>query len=221
MEKILVAVGSTRRPKVHAVSEALAAIRTVSDFLPAFEIVGVEVPSGVRHTPLSREDLMTGARQRAEALLQIARAKNERWKYFVGLEGGLDVIAGLEVIPSLDVVPELDVVSEASNRWVYLESWAYVTDGEGRGAFGQSGAVLVPEALAETVVGDGVELAQAIDAFAGGHNIRDAEGAWGILTRNLATRQDSFRAAVINAFAPFFNRELYAASGPSDPGASV
>lgn len=121
MEKILVAVGSTRRPKLNAVSEALAAIRTVSDFLAAFEVVGVEVPSGVRHTPLSREDLMTGARQRAEALVQIARTKNERWKYFVGLEGGLDVIAGLDVIPSLDVVPELDVVSEASNRWVFLE----------------------------------------------------------------------------------------------------
>jgi inosine/xanthosine triphosphatase len=218
METILVAVGSTRRPKVNAVSEALAAIRTVSDFLPAFEVVGVEVPSGVRHTPLSREDLMAGARQRAEALVQIARAKNEPWKYFVGLEGGLNVIRGLDVIPSLDVMPELDVVSEASNRWVFLESWAYVTDGEGRGSFGQSGAVLVPEALAETVVDDGVELSQAIDTFAGGHNIRDAEGAWGILTRNLTTRQDSFRAAVINAFAPFFNRELYA---PSDHGASA
>jgi inosine/xanthosine triphosphatase len=211
METILVAVGSTRRPKVNAVSEALAAIRTVSDFPPSFEVVGVEVNSGVRHTPLSREDLMAGARQRAETLVQMARAKNERWKYFVGLEGGLDVIAGLDVIPSLDVMPDLDVVSEASNRWVFLESWAYVTDGEGRGSFGQSGAVLVPEALAETVVDDGVELSQAIDVFAGGDNIRDAEGAWGILTRNLTTRQDSFRAAVINAFAPFFNRELYAA----------
>ena len=158
---------------------------------------------------------MAGARQRAEALVQMARAKNERWKYFVGLEGGLDVIAGLDAIPSLDVVPDLDVVSEASIRWVFLESWAYVTDGAGRGAFGQSGAVLVPESLAETVVDGGVELSQAIDAFAGGHNIRDAEGAWGILTRNLVTRQDSFRAAVINAFAPFFNRELYAASDPS------
>jgi non-canonical (house-cleaning) NTP pyrophosphatase len=212
MEKILVAVGSTRRPKVNAVSEALAAIRTVSEFLPAFEIVGVEVESGVRHTPLSREDLMAGARQRAEALIQIARAQNQRWKYFVGLEGGFDVIPGLDVIPSLDVMPELDVVSEAGKRWVFLESWAYVTDGEGRGSFGQSGAVLVPERLAETVVDDGVELSQAIDAFAGGHNIRDAEGAWGILTRNLTTRQDSFRIAVINAFAPFFNRELYATS---------
>jgi inosine/xanthosine triphosphatase len=215
METILVAVGSTRRPKVNAVSEALAAIRTVSEFLPQFEIVGVEVPSGVRHTPLSREDLMAGARQRAESLLQIARAQDERWKYFVGLEGGFDVIPGLDVIPSLDVVPELDVVREASNRWVFLESWAYVADGSGRGAFGQSGAVLVPEALAETVVDDGVELSQAIDEFSGGHNIRDAEGAWGILTRNLTTRQDSFRSAVINAFAPFFNRELYAASGHS------
>ncbi len=211
MEKILVAVGSTRRPKVNAVSGALAAIRNVSEFLPEFEVLGIEVESGVRHTPLSREDLMAGARQRAEALVQIARAKNERWKYFVGLEGGLDVIAGLDAIPSLDVVPDLDVVSEASNRWVFLESWAYVTDGEGRGAFGQSGAVLVPEALVKTVVDDGVELSRAIDAFAGGHNIRDAEGAWGILTRNLTSRQESFRAAVINAFAPFFNRELYAA----------
>src|SRR5271170_2676187 len=106
MEKILVAVGSTRRPKVNAVSKALAAIGTVSEFLPAFEIVGVEVESGVRHTPLSREDLMAGARQRAEALVQIARSKNEPWKYFVGLEGGFDVIPGLDVIPSLDVMPE-------------------------------------------------------------------------------------------------------------------
>ena len=156
---------------------------------------------------------MAGARQRAEALVQMARARNERWKYFVGLEGGFDAIPGLDVIPSLDVMPELDVVSEAGNRWVFLESWAYVTDGEGRGSFGQSGAVLVPEALTETVVDDGVELSQAIDAFVGGRDIRDAEGAWGILTRNLTTRQDSFRAAVINAFAPFFNRELYSAGG--------
>jgi non-canonical (house-cleaning) NTP pyrophosphatase len=213
MEKILVAVGSTRRPKVNAVIEALVAIRTASDFLPSFEVLGIEVESGVRHTPLSREDLMAGARQRAEALVQMARARNEGWKYFVGLEGGLDVIAGLDVIPSLDVVPELDVVSEASHRWVFLESWAYVSDGEGRGSFGQSGAVLVPDPLAQTVVDDGIELSQAIDAFAGGHNIRDAEGAWGILTRNLITREDSFRAAVINAFAPLFNRQLYAARG--------
>jgi len=59
------------------------------------------------------------------------------------------------------------------------------------------------------VVDDGVELSEAIDAFAGGRGIRDAQGAWGVLSRNLITRQDAFRVAVISAFAPFFNREMF------------
>ena len=94
-----------------------------------------------------------------------------------------------------------------ANATSFLENWAYVTDGSGHGAFGQSGAVLLPEPLAKRVLDDGVELSEAIDAFAGGHGIRDAQGAWGVLTRNAITRQDAFRIAVINAFAPFFNRD--------------
>ena len=65
------------------------------------------------------------------------------------------------------------------------------------------------EELVRQVVDEGIELGVAIDAFAGGHGIRDAQGAWGVLTRNMITRQDAFRTAVINAFAPFFNSALY------------
>jgi inosine/xanthosine triphosphatase len=191
MKKILIAVGSARKPKVEAVRDALSAVGPFLGSTTEFEIVPVEVPSGVRHTPLSREDLMAGARQRAEALVRIARESNASWKYFVGLEGGLDVI------------------HEGAKRWVFLESWAYVADDTSRGAFGRSGAVLLPEPLAKTVVDDGVELSEAIDAFAGGRGIRDAQGAWGVLSRNLITRQDAFRVAVISAFAPFFNREIF------------
>lgn len=194
MKTIYVAVASVRRPKLNAVWEALTVFGPVIDSEAKFEVVGVEVESGVGHTPLSRGELMRGARQRAEALVGRrgeARAQGKEWSYFVGLEGGLDV------------------VEENGERLVFLENWAYVTDGAGRGAFGQSGAILLPTALAKRVVDEGVELAAAIDAFANGQGIRDQQGAWGVLSRNMITRQDAFRTAVINAFAPFFNHSLY------------
>jgi len=190
MERIIVAVGSTRRPKVDAVREALALIGPRLGDAEQFDIAAVEVPSGVRHTPLSREDILKGARQRAESLLRIAREKSEPWKYFVGLEGGIDILR------------------ERGARHVFLENWAYVSDVTGREGFGQSGAILLPEALAKRVVDEGVELAAAIDEFAGARGIRDAQGAWGVLTQNLITRQDTYRIAVISAFASLLNRSL-------------
>jgi non-canonical (house-cleaning) NTP pyrophosphatase len=194
MRTIYVAVGSTRRPKLNAVWEALTVFGPAIDSNAKFEVVGVEVGSGVGHTPLSRGELMAGARGRAEALLQIARERAEAsgWEYFVGLEGGFDV------------------VHENGARLVFLQNWAYAMDRSGRGAYGQSGGILVPEAVAKKVVDEGVELAVAIDAFAGARGNRDQQGAWGVFTNNLITRQDSFRTAVINAFAPFFNAGLYA-----------
>lgn len=190
MKKILVAVGSTRRPKLNAVWEALSVIGPTLHEVALYDVVGVEVESGVGHTPLCRAELMAGARGRAEALVRMGRERGEAWEYFVGLEGGFDVM------------------HENGQRLVFLQSWAYVTNGA-RGAYGQSGAILVPEPLARRVVDEGAELAAAIDALSGEQGIRDAQGAWGVFTRNLHTRQDSFRSAVIYAFAPFFNAALY------------
>jgi hypothetical protein len=51
MKKIIVAVGSTRKPKLRAVAEALKAF--ASKLVPDgdFEVVGMEVESGVNSTP--------------------------------------------------------------------------------------------------------------------------------------------------------------------------
>lgn len=195
MGKLVVAVGSTRRPKLDAVRAALTEIDgRLATVGAETEIVGREVPSGVSATPTSREELMAGARNRAEALSQAARAEKRDWEYCVGLEGGLDVVV------------------EGGRRHVFLVSWVYVLEsGTGRGAFGQSGGVLLPDALAAEVLERGVELSVAIDRFAKGTGIRDTQGAWGVLTDNLIARQDAFRIGVINAFAPFFNRAMYAA----------
>ncbi len=187
---LIIAVGSARKPKLAAVREAADGML---DLLPAgtsIEIVGVEVESGVNHTPLSREESMRGARQRTETLILIAREEAKPWNYFVGLEGGLDS------------------VMEGGQRRVFLESWAYVSDGT-RGHFGRSGAVELPEGLAEEVFVKGIELSIAIDQFAGQAGIRDAQGAWGVLSANKITRQEAFRVALITAFAPFFNSNAY------------
>jgi inosine/xanthosine triphosphatase len=191
MERAVVAVGSTRLPKVQAVRKALEAFGGMLDANAQFEVVAVEADSGVGHTPTSRAELMLGARGRAASLMSIARQRGEEWRYFVGLEGGLDVVV------------------EDGRRLTFLESWAFVSDGLGCEAFGQAGGILLPDALAETVLDRGVELSVAIDEYAGGRGIRDAQGAWGVLTREIITRQEAFRIALVHAFAPFFNAQLY------------
>jgi inosine/xanthosine triphosphatase len=191
MPTYIVAVGSTRPLKVRAVSDALQSFGAALELGARFDVIGVEAHSGVSHTPLCRAELMAGARNRAAAVAAAARERGEDWRYFVGLEGGLDV------------------VQEGARRMAFLESWAFVADAAGREFWGHAGGVALPEALAAEVLDRGVELSEAIDAFAGERGIRDAQGAWGVLTRNLITRQDVLRTAVINAFAPFFNAELY------------
>jgi inosine/xanthosine triphosphatase len=191
--KLKIVVGSTRRPKIAAVHEAIAHFGAALAPNSEFEVIGVEVESGVGHTPATLQELMLGARQRAEALTRLPQAKSESWRYFVGLEGGLDI------------------VDEHGGRRVFLESWAYVSDGR-RGHYGRSGAVEVPATLAQEVLENGVELSAAIDRFAGAVGIRDGQGAWGILSGGLISRTEAFRVAVIAAFAPFYNAKMYHAA---------
>src|ERR1700756_403693 len=107
MTSLVIAVGSTRKPNLAAVHEALGQITSLFSANTQFEIRGIEVESGVTHTPTSSAELMQGARQRAEAVHSVAIRRSESWNYFVGLEGGLDS------------------VEENGHRRVFLESWAY------------------------------------------------------------------------------------------------
>ena len=194
METIRIAVGSKRAPKVEAVRQALKSLGPLLRANATFEVTGFEVATGVGHTPLSRDELMAGARGRCEAVMRASGYGAAA--YFVGLEGGLDVVRE-------------NGVRENGRRLAFLQSWAFAADAGGRGFYGQSGAILLPEALAAEVLDRGAELSQAIEAFTGTKGVRDSQGAWGVLTKNLIDRQESFRIAVISAFAPFFNAEMY------------
>src|ERR1700739_4238259 len=112
METIPIAVGSKRAPKLEAVREALVALGPLLQPKSRFEVMGFEVETGVSHTPSSRTELMAGARGRCEALRSAVEQKAAA--YFVGLEGGLDII--------------YENGHETGRRLVFLESWAYVSD---------------------------------------------------------------------------------------------
>lgn len=145
---------------------------------------------------------MQGARQRAEALAAQVLPVSELADFFVGVEGGLEV------------------VNDAQTQRVFLQSWAYVTDSH-EGHYGSSGSIELPAVLAREVLQQGTELSEAIDAYAGAVGIRDGKGAWGVLSGNLVTRQESFRLAVLTAFAPFFNAKMYRAASSSSASASA
>jgi len=204
MSKSLIAVGSTRGPKLDAVHDALKLCAEQLNIGAQFEVFSFAVDSGVGHTPLSSAESMRGARQRTEALMQMASGSGAVYQYFVGLEGGLEVMECDQSQESgIDIEP-----AGSNGRRVFLESWAYVSDGS-RGHFGRSGGIELPPALAHEVLDKGVELATAIDKFAGMAGIRDNQGAWGVLSNNLITRREAFRIALVAAFAPFFNANLF------------
>lgn len=149
--------------------------------------VQIEAPA----MPLNDWELMNGARERAQAVRKMLIAHNLAADLYVGLEGGFHSI-------SID------------GDWhTFLRGWAFVTNGE-RDSFGMSPSIEVPDAIVKDVVQGKRELGIVIDDFAGIRDVRSKQGAWGVLSRDLLTRSMSFEAALIAAFAPFYNSEMYA-----------
>lgn len=142
------------------------------------------VDPGVPATPRSDEQMLAGALARARQAYEGGGAD-----LGIGLEGG--------------VAP--------SPHGPLLKGWAAVHDGV-RDYIGASPSVQFPPHLLSRV-GEGGELARVMDEVSGRENVREAEGAFGILTRGRITRRESFRLALLCALAPLVNRDLYPGTG--------
>jgi inosine/xanthosine triphosphatase len=187
---MLVALGSARAAKIMAVRAACLRVAEVDSAWRRAEIVSRAVELTAPRMPLTEMQLMRGARERAEVVRELLGHEGRAADLYVGLEGGFHSV-------TLD-----------GRRQTFLQGWAYVTDGE-RGAFGAAPAVSVPAEIVRRVEGTGRELAEVIDEVAGEHDVRSRQGAWGVLSRGLLTRAASFEAALVAAFAPFYNARIY------------
>ena len=102
------------------------------------------------------------------------------------------------------------MVQENGRRMAFLESWAFVADTARPRILGPCrGQWCCRRRWRPKCWTAASSFRLRSMHSAGEQGIRDAQGAWGVLTRNLITRQDVLRTAVINAFAPFFNAALY------------
>jgi inosine/xanthosine triphosphatase len=184
-----IALGSDRAAKIMAVRASVARVAEIDAAWRSASIVARSVKTDAPSMPLTDWELMGGARQRALAVRTILLEQKLSADLYIGLEGGFHSIS-------------------LEGEWrTFLRGWAFVTDGE-RGSFGMSPSIEVPDSIVKDVV-SGRELGIVIDEVAGMRDVRSKQGAWGVLSRDLLTRSDSFEAALLAAFAPFYNARLY------------
>lgn len=173
-----------------AVRACVARVAEIDSSWAGANVVARAVSTNAPAMPLTDWELMQGARERALAVRDLLRGQRLEAEIYVGLEGGFHSIS-------------------IEGEWhTFLRGWAYATDGK-RGWFGSSPSISVPAKIVKSVIEGRQELGWVIDEVAGKRDVRSRQGAWGVLTRDLVTRSMSFELALIAAFAPFYNAELY------------
>lgn len=170
-----IAVGSTNPTKVAAVESV------VSRFWPDAEIIALTVPTGVSEMPMSDDETITGARNRARAARLAVNAD-----LGFGLEGGV----------------------HSDSLGLLLQGWVVVTDGNGREGVAGAGRLPLPPMIADRVLA-GEELGPLMDDLLGEENVKSKGGAVGALTGGLIPRKQAFALGVGYALAPFVAPEFY------------
>jgi inosine/xanthosine triphosphatase len=184
----LVRVGSTNPPKLEGVRAALVW------FASEVEIEGIDVESGVPDQPLGFEEIVAGARNRAEA----AR-RGGTCDLGVGYEDGL---------VALPDTPE---------SWFNV-GCAALSDGA-RISLGLSSGFSYPAACSEPAVAERQPIGALFDRFwreRRGDAVPPRKlsiGNVGKLTGGALTRADYTRQAVLCALAPFIHPDLYGPRG--------
>ena len=146
-----------------------------------FSIKSVDVESGVSDQPMSDEETVKGAQNRARNALQLFPKAD----FSVGIEGGAKT-RGTETFTFAWVV----VVSKTE-------------EGKGRTASFQ-----LPIKVAMQLK-EGKELGDVMDEIFGKKNSKQQEGAIGILTDGVIDRTKLYTPAVIAALIPFKKKNLY------------
>ncbi len=178
-----IVVASHNPVKINATRQAFAALFPDS----LLEMVPVSVDSGAGDQPNCDRTTREGARNRAIH----ARAEIPHADYWVGLEGGTEVLGDQ----------------------LMAFAWMAVQSPSGDISEARSTTLPLPPAVKE-LVDSGLELGEANDRVFSTLNSKQGGGAFGLLTDGLLTRESVYAQTMIVALIPFVNA-LYPHSGLS------
>ena len=174
---ILVAVGSTNPVKVKATQNAFQKIWPDKKFI----VKGVQIDSGISNQPMSDQESIQGAKNRAAKALHELKAD-----YGVGLEGG---------------------VNQIDEYWFDC-GWVVVVDSKGIEGIGSTARIITPPKMME-MIHQGQELGNVVDYFFGTKNAKQSDGHFGLMTRNAITRTSGYTDGIIMALTRFLNPQLF------------
>jgi inosine/xanthosine triphosphatase len=155
--QMIIAIGTKNPTKVTAV------ITAFSPYLPG-EFVSTNVSSDVSAQPLSDNETMTGAINRAKNAL-----KSEDAQIGVGLEGGVT----------------------KTEHGYFLCNWGAVVDCQLQPIVAGGARIPIPDEIG-MLVSSGLELGDVMDQYVKKHNVRHNEGAIGIFTNGCVDRTEMF-----------------------------
>jgi len=172
-----IAIWTLREPKIQAIKEAIKACPYFSQ--KEIEYIAQKVPSDVSDMPLSLEETMKGAQNRARNLKNIWVEAD----FYVGLEWG---------------------TFKVGDR-TFLLGVVYVENSVWEGHFGLSPAIEVPKKIEKMLYEEGKELGPIMEELSGVVDIRSKNGSMWAWSDDMLTRKEEFVLAFQAAISPFYN----------------
>ena len=159
-----------------------AARSAFSQVFPDDKIICVQssAPSGVAEQPMTSQDTREGAINRVRYCQQHFDAD-----FYLAIEGGVDYFDDGPATFAYIVIANKQTLS-----------------------VGRSANLPLPMVVYESLKG-GEELGQVMDNLFKTDNVKQKQGAIGLLTHGQATRESIYTQAAILALAPFLNTDLY------------
>lgn len=176
-------VGSSNPVKINAVTIA------ASEAWPDFIVQGYEVESGIPAQPMGDDETRLGAENRAKAALRLGirdrGSEIGQENLGVGLEGGV-------------------FETESGDLWSTV--WVVVADQQRNLHHANGARFKIPESIA-TPIREGREMGLVVNKMFGGQDVRRANGAIGVVTKNFVDRTEEYAAIAKLALGLWYGRD--------------